>query len=204
VLEQWKDSNSRLLLRKPPGGSASSTRCGKPRSMHMPSDFGLATAYLAQSSSASRFTAEHAGLFDLSQANRASTRLARLNLALQFEEVPIGAVETLRQNRCNVKECDRVYPEYGGRIGVSRSALRRVGRRRETARLPGHVHPPCAADPAARSVRRTRSRVKAASSMAQRFSATSFVGSAGSSARSRARSADEVRFLSTRSLHVFL
>src|SRR6266481_312881 len=46
-----------------------------------------------------------------------TARLAGLNLALQFEEAPIGAVETLRQDRCNIKERDRVYPKYGGRIG---------------------------------------------------------------------------------------
>jgi hypothetical protein len=43
--------------------------------------------------------------------------LAGLNLALQLEQAPIGAVETLRQDRCNVKERHRVCPEYGGRIG---------------------------------------------------------------------------------------
>ena len=37
-----------------------------------------------------------------------AARLAGLNLALQLEEAPIGAVETLRQDRCNVKERDRV------------------------------------------------------------------------------------------------
>src|SRR5258708_14414118 len=46
-----------------------------------------------------------------------TARLAGLNLALQLEEAPIGAVEALRQDRCNVKERDRVYPEYGSRIG---------------------------------------------------------------------------------------
>src|SRR5262249_61669460 len=30
---------------------------------------------------------------------------------------PIGAIETLRQHICDVKERDRVYPKYGGRIG---------------------------------------------------------------------------------------
>jgi hypothetical protein len=45
------------------------------------------------------------------------TRLAGLNLALQLEEAPIGAVEALCQDRCNVKERDRIYPECGGRIG---------------------------------------------------------------------------------------
>jgi hypothetical protein len=43
-----------------------------------------------------------------------AARLAALNLALQLKEAPIGAVETLRQDRRNVKERDRVYPEYGG------------------------------------------------------------------------------------------
>src|SRR5258705_9025170 len=38
-----------------------------------------------------------------------TARLAGLNLALQLEEAPIGAVEALRQDRCNVKERDRVY-----------------------------------------------------------------------------------------------
>jgi len=37
-----------------------------------------------------------------------AARLAGLNLALQLEEAPIGAVEALRQNRRNVKERDRV------------------------------------------------------------------------------------------------
>ena len=46
-----------------------------------------------------------------------TARLAGPNLALQLEEAPIGAVEALRQDRCNVKERDWVYPEYGGRIG---------------------------------------------------------------------------------------
>jgi hypothetical protein len=46
-----------------------------------------------------------------------AARLAGLNLPLELEEAPIGAVETLRQDRCNVKEGDRVYPKYGGRIG---------------------------------------------------------------------------------------
>ena len=48
-------------------------------------------------------------------------RLAGLNLAFQLEEAPIGAVETLRQDRCNVKERGR------------------VPRRRETATLSPHV-----------------------------------------------------------------
>src|SRR5258705_13706209 len=46
-----------------------------------------------------------------------TARLPGLNLALQLKEAPIGAVDALRQDRCNVKERDRVYPEYGGRIG---------------------------------------------------------------------------------------
>jgi len=33
---RWKASNSRKTLRKPPGGSASSTRCGKSRSFVRP------------------------------------------------------------------------------------------------------------------------------------------------------------------------
>jgi hypothetical protein len=41
---------------------------------------------------------------------------ASLKLALQFNEGLIGTVEPLRQNRCNVKEGDRVFPEQGGRI----------------------------------------------------------------------------------------
>ena len=40
-----------------------------------------------------------------------AARLPSLNLALQLDEGPIGAVETLRQDCCNVKEPDRVYPE---------------------------------------------------------------------------------------------
>jgi hypothetical protein len=39
------------------------------------------------------------------------TSFAGLNLALQLEEAPIGAVETLRQDRCNVKERGRVARE---------------------------------------------------------------------------------------------
>jgi len=54
-------------------------------------------------------------LLDRSPNNAA--RLGGLNLALQLEQAPIGAVETLRQDRRNVKERDRVYPKYGGRIG---------------------------------------------------------------------------------------
>ena len=40
-----------------------------------------------------------------------AARLAGLNLALQLEQAPIGAVETLRQDRCNVKERGRVARE---------------------------------------------------------------------------------------------
>src|SRR5260370_34583087 len=36
-----------------------------------------------------------------------TARLAGLNLALQLEEAPIGAVEALRQDRCTVKDPDR-------------------------------------------------------------------------------------------------
>jgi hypothetical protein len=39
-----------------------------------------------------------------------AARLPGLNLAPQLEEGPIGAVETLCQDCCNVKEPDRVYP----------------------------------------------------------------------------------------------
>src|SRR5260370_6077146 len=46
-----------------------------------------------------------------------TARLAGLNLALQLEEAPIGAVAPLRQHRFDVKARDRVYPEYGSRIG---------------------------------------------------------------------------------------
>src|SRR5205823_13664587 len=61
-----------------------------------------------------------------------AARLAGLNLALQLKEPPIGAVETLRQHCCNVKERDRVYPQYGGGIGdvklrdFERAHIRRV------------------------------------------------------------------------------
>jgi hypothetical protein len=35
---------------------------------------------------------------------------------LFLNEGPIGTVEPTRQDRCNVKESDRVLPEQGGRI----------------------------------------------------------------------------------------
>src|SRR5262245_7915228 len=56
--------------------------------------------------------------FDLlDRSSNYAARLAGLNLALQLKEPPIGAIETLRQHRCNIKKRDRIYPEYGGRIG---------------------------------------------------------------------------------------
>src|SRR5258708_7105552 len=42
-----------------------------------------------------------------------TARLAGLNLALQLEEAPIGAVEALRQDRCNVKDRHRSSPQTG-------------------------------------------------------------------------------------------
>ena len=51
-------------------------------------------------------SAQH--FFDLlDRSPNYAARLAGLNLALQLEEAPIGAVEALRQDRCNVKERDR-------------------------------------------------------------------------------------------------
>src|SRR6266436_7114461 len=61
-----------------------------------------------------------------------AARLAGLDLPLQLEEALVGAIEALREDRCNVKERDRVYPEYGGRIGdvkltgFQRTHVRRV------------------------------------------------------------------------------
>jgi hypothetical protein len=54
-------------------------------------------------------------LFDCS--SNYTGRLPGLNLALQLEQPPIGAIETLRQHGRHVKERDRVYPKDGGRIG---------------------------------------------------------------------------------------
>src|SRR5262249_6131860 len=42
-----------------------------------------------------------------------AARVAGFNLPLQLEERLVGAIEALRQDRCNVKERGRVYPEYG-------------------------------------------------------------------------------------------
>src|SRR5262249_29294860 len=53
----------------------------------------------------------------LDRSSNYAARLAGLNLALQLEEPPIGAIETLRQDRRNIEERDRVYPKHGGRIG---------------------------------------------------------------------------------------
>src|SRR5258708_466894 len=53
-------------------------------------------------------------------------RPAGLNLAPQLDERMVGIVETPRQDRCNVQERDRVYPEEGG--GVSDVKLRRLER----------------------------------------------------------------------------
>src|SRR5262249_9595810 len=53
----------------------------------------------------------------LDRSSNDAARLAGLNLALQLKQPPIGAIETLRQDRRNVKERDRVYPKHGGRIG---------------------------------------------------------------------------------------
>src|SRR5215510_8518529 len=61
---RWNVSISRKTLRKPPGGSASSTRSGKSCSFHL----ALATSHLAQSSSASRATAGASGFFILSRS----------------------------------------------------------------------------------------------------------------------------------------
>jgi hypothetical protein len=41
---------------------------------------------------------------------------AGVKLALQFNEGLIGAVEPLGQDRCNVKEDDRLLPEQAGCI----------------------------------------------------------------------------------------
>jgi hypothetical protein len=46
-----------------------------------------------------------------------AARLARLNLALQLDEGPIGVVNTPCQDCCNVKELARVLHEQGGRTG---------------------------------------------------------------------------------------
>src|SRR3984893_16481765 len=46
-----------------------------------------------------------------------TARLAGLNLVPQLDERLIGVVQMPCQDCCNVKECDRVYPEQGGRIG---------------------------------------------------------------------------------------
>src|SRR5262249_61744024 len=68
----------------------------------------------------------------LDRSSDDAARLAGLNLALQLKQPPIGAIETLRQDRCHVKKRDRVYPEYGGRIrgvklrGFQRMYVRRV------------------------------------------------------------------------------
>jgi hypothetical protein len=79
---RWKDSNSRLLLRKPLGGSSSSTRCGKSRSFICPA-ISLATAHLLQSSSASRFMAGAFEFFILSQSDERPER-KRNPCGLQF------------------------------------------------------------------------------------------------------------------------
>src|SRR5215468_3978877 len=56
--------------------------------------------------------------FDLlDRSPNCAARVAGLNLPLQLEEGLVGAIEALREDRCDVKERDRVYPEYGGRIG---------------------------------------------------------------------------------------
>ena len=53
--------------------------------------------------------------FDLlDRSSNYAARVAGLNLALQLEEASIGALETLRQERGNVNERDRVYPEHAG------------------------------------------------------------------------------------------
>ena len=46
-----------------------------------------------------------------------AARLARLNLALELDERPIGAVESPRQDCCDVKERDRILHERGGCTG---------------------------------------------------------------------------------------
>jgi len=53
-----------------------------------------------------------------------AARLARLNLALQLEEGLVALIETLREDRCNVKERDRVYPQ--DRVRCSPRPIRRV------------------------------------------------------------------------------
>jgi hypothetical protein len=58
---------------------------------------------------------------------------ASLKLALQFNEGLIGTVEPPRQDRCNVKEGDRVFPEQGGRIRDGPPGVRAAPR---TATLP--------------------------------------------------------------------
>jgi hypothetical protein len=70
---RWNVSISSKTLRKPSGGSASSTRYGKFRSFARPA-IALATSHLVQSSSASRFTAGAFEFFILSQSGERTER----------------------------------------------------------------------------------------------------------------------------------